>query len=121
MQLSISSLKKKFSQQKTNALAAVSAVGLGGFSTSALAIPTMMAPLTTLICAVTGNSSIVMFSGAAALIAFLVLFLTGEGKGHIGTLLKIAIGLAALLFFPGIFNLVFGTNILNCPAVGQKF
>lgn len=78
--------------------------------------------LANLLCMVTGSSSITLFAGGAALVAFLVMFTLGEGKEALSTLLKIAIGISCLIFLPGIIVTIFpalaGTSCFVAGGVG---
>ncbi len=112
-------LKKVLNRFNTNQVKASLAVAAMSMmpGVAHAAVGSLKTSLTTLICSVVGNSSIVMFAAAASIIGFLVLFLTGEGKGHIGTLLKIGIGVSSLLWLPEIVTLVF-PGLLTCVTRG---
>lgn len=86
---------------------------------SANAVTGLKGQLGGLICAVSGNSSITMFAGAAALISFLVLFTLGEGKDHLSTILKIAVGISGLIFLPSVINVFSTTLLTSCTGSGS--
>lgn len=67
--------------------------------------------LNQILCAISGRSPFVAFIAGAAALAFLIMMITGEDKGHMSWGIKIAFAVSGLIFLGPLLNKLFKLSI----------